>query len=37
MKYILEVTKTTFNLGKIRKNKEKESGKTCDNYKFEPQ
>jgi len=28
MKYILEVTRTTFNLGKMRKNKEKEEGKS---------
>ena len=32
MKYILEITKTTFNLGKIRKTKEKEREKhTRDN------
>ena len=31
-KHIPAVTKkTTFSLGKIRKNKEKERGKTCDN------
>jgi len=27
MKYILEITKTAFNLGKIKENKEKERAK----------
>ena len=32
----LEVTKTTLNFGKIRKNEEEGRGKTCDNLKFAP-